>query len=80
MLLRIAAVATLLLTHDVSATSSSRSLRASTPKSTTDDIEPTRELMENMDTFTPLPCNANLTVQNCDGTTLLSSLIAAQLS
>lgn len=81
MQLRIATATALLsfFTHYVAATSS-RSLRASTPKSTTTHIEPTRELMENMENFTPLPCNNNLTLQNCDGNILLSSLIATQLS
>ena len=81
MLLRIAAAAALLssTTYHVSATSS-RSLRASAPKSTQDEVD-TRELMgDNMDNFTPLPCNDNLTLQNCDGTILLSTLIATSLS
>ena len=81
MLLRIAAAAALLssTTYHVSATSS-RSLRASAPKSTQDEAD-TRELMgDNIDNFTPLPCNDNLTLQNCDGTILLSTLIATSLS
>ena len=36
-----------------------------------------RSLMEESDNFTPLPCNANLTEVDCDGTILLSSIIAA---
>ena len=54
------------------------SLRALIKKeSTTSSSSSQRELMEGMDNFMPLPCNANLTVNNCDGTTLLSSIIAA---
>ena len=79
MQLTIAAAATALLSSSsatssyVAAESPSGGLRTSTALSKSSEV---RELMEGMDDFTTLPCNADLTVYDCDGTVLLSSLIA----
>ena len=50
--------------------------RSAKAKDQADHPAPERNLMEDMDDFTPLPCNANLTISDCAQATTLSSILA----
>ena len=54
-----------------------RLLRKQSAKDKAEHPAPERSLMEDMTDFTPLPCNANITVSDCDAqATTLSSILA----
>ncbi len=82
MKLAIASSAAALLLSTAAAAGSSHyynggGLRASAHERESTSSSSQRDLMEESDNFTPLPCNTNLTVDDCDGSSLLSSIIAA---